>query len=148
MTTTREQCVAFVGDKIARLVGAAPGQWWADSTSVNLYKLPRAALAITCADAPGRRVILAEYSNFRPIATSPSVIAPSELFYAPFTSLHAEGPGDVFPGDRQLNVVRRPALAPRLTRETFREQHYQLRQAGGTRTRSTIAELFHAGLSP
>ncbi len=50
-----------VGDKIARLVGAAPGSVVvADSTSVNLFKLLGAALALR----PGRRVILSEQGNF------------------------------------------------------------------------------------
>ncbi|MFO1219755.1 MAG: kynureninase [Burkholderiaceae bacterium] len=54
-----------VGDKIARLVGAAPGELVvADSTSVNLYKVLAAALAIQRADAPQRRVIVSERSNF------------------------------------------------------------------------------------
>jgi kynureninase len=54
-----------VGDKIARLVGACPGELVvADSTSVNLFKVLSAALTITQADAPGRRVILSERSNF------------------------------------------------------------------------------------
>jgi kynureninase len=54
-----------VGDKIARLVGAGPGELVAaDSTSVNLFKVLSAALAIAKADAPARRVILSERSNF------------------------------------------------------------------------------------
>ena len=54
-----------VGDKIARLVGAAPGELVvADSTSVNLFKVLSAALSITRADAPQRRRILSERSNF------------------------------------------------------------------------------------
>jgi kynureninase len=54
-----------VGDKIARLVGAKPGELVvADSTSVNLFKVLAAALSIAAADAPGRRVILSERSNF------------------------------------------------------------------------------------
>jgi kynureninase len=54
-----------VGDKIARLIGAAPGETVvADSTSVNLFKVLSAALSITRADAPQRRVILSERSNF------------------------------------------------------------------------------------
>lgn len=54
-----------VGDKIARLVGAAPGELVvADSTSVNLFKVLSAALAIAAADAPQRRVILSERHNF------------------------------------------------------------------------------------
>ena len=54
-----------IGDKIARLVGAGPGELVvADSTSVNLFKVLSAALSITAADAPQRRVILSERSNF------------------------------------------------------------------------------------
>jgi kynureninase len=54
-----------VGDKIAQLVGAAAGEVVAaDSTSVNLFKVLSAALTITQADAPQRRVILSERSNF------------------------------------------------------------------------------------
>jgi kynureninase len=50
-----------VGEKIGRLIGAAPGSTAvADSTSVNLFKLLTAAL-----DArPGRPVILTETGNF------------------------------------------------------------------------------------
>jgi kynureninase len=56
---------ARVGDKIARLVGARPGEVVvADSTSVNLFKVLAAALEIQRADAPQRRVILSERSNF------------------------------------------------------------------------------------
>jgi kynureninase len=54
-----------VGDKIARLVGAGTGELVvADSTSVNLFKVLSAALTITAADAPQRKVILSERSNF------------------------------------------------------------------------------------
>jgi kynureninase len=54
-----------VGDKIARLVGAAPGELVvADSTSVNLYKVLSAAARIAREDDPQRRVILSEHSNF------------------------------------------------------------------------------------
>ncbi len=50
-----------VGEKIARLVGAAPGQVvCADSTSVNLFKLLVAALKLR----PDRKVILTEGDNF------------------------------------------------------------------------------------
>ncbi|MBP8271860.1 MAG: kynureninase [Sphaerotilus sp.] len=57
-----------VGDKIARLVGAAPGEVIAaDSTSVNLYKVLSVALAAVRArdgaDSP-RRVIVSERDNF------------------------------------------------------------------------------------
>jgi kynureninase len=54
-----------VGDKIARLVGAGPGELIAaDSTSVNLFKVLSAALQIMQTDAPQRRVIVSERSNF------------------------------------------------------------------------------------
>ena len=54
-----------VGDKIARLLGVAAGELVvADSTSVNLFKVLSAALNIARADAPRRRVILSERSNF------------------------------------------------------------------------------------
>ena len=54
-----------IGDKIARLVGAGPGELVvADSTSVNLYKVASAALQAARADAPGRTRIVSERSNF------------------------------------------------------------------------------------
>lgn len=50
-----------VGDKIAGLIGAGPGEVIvADSTSVNLFKLISAALAAR----PGRREVLSEPGNF------------------------------------------------------------------------------------
>jgi kynureninase len=53
-----------VGDKIARLVGAGPGELvCADSTSVNLFKVLSAALT-SRRRRPQRRVILSERSNF------------------------------------------------------------------------------------
>ncbi len=54
-----------LGDKIAALVGAGPGQLVvADSTSVNLFKVIGAALRMNQADDPRRRVIVSERSNF------------------------------------------------------------------------------------
>ena len=54
-----------IGDKIARLVGAAPGELVvADSTSVNLFKVLSAALALARDGDPQRRVIVSERSNF------------------------------------------------------------------------------------
>jgi kynureninase len=58
-----------IGDKIAPLVGAGPGDLVvADSTSVNLFKVLAAALAMQREDAPGgaapRSVIVSERSNF------------------------------------------------------------------------------------
>jgi kynureninase len=50
-----------VGDKIARLIGAQPGEVIvADSTSINLFKTLAAALALR----PDRRVILSTPDNF------------------------------------------------------------------------------------
>ena len=52
-----------LGDKIARLVGAAPGELVvADSTSINLFKVLWAA--VSRQRSPQRRVILSERSNF------------------------------------------------------------------------------------
>lgn len=52
---------ARVGDKIGRLIGAAPGEVIAaDSTSINVFKTLSAALALR----PGRRVILSTPDNF------------------------------------------------------------------------------------
>ena len=52
---------ARVGNKIAPLIGAGPGEVIAaDSTSVNLFKLLAGALRLR----PGRRVILTEPDNF------------------------------------------------------------------------------------
>lgn len=54
-----------LGNKIARLIGAGKGQVVAtDSTSVNLFKVLSAALHLQGEDAPGRRVVLSERSNF------------------------------------------------------------------------------------
>ena len=55
-----------IGDKIATLIGAGPGEVVAvDSTSVNLYKVLSAALMLVKADAaPRRRVIVSERGNF------------------------------------------------------------------------------------
>ena len=54
-----------LGDKIAQLIGAVPGEVVAtDSTSINLYKVLSAALNTTAADAPQRKVLVSERSNF------------------------------------------------------------------------------------
>jgi kynureninase len=61
-----------VGDKIARLIGAAAGEVVVtDATSVNLYKVLSAALQLARADDPTRRVVLSERTNF-----------PSDLYIA------------------------------------------------------------------
>lgn len=54
-----------VGDKIATLIGAGAGEVVAtDSTSINLFKVLSAALSIARADAPQRRVVVSERTNF------------------------------------------------------------------------------------
>ncbi len=55
-----------IGDGIGRLIGAGPGEVRvADSTSVNLFKVLAAALAMVKAEAgPERRRIVSERSNF------------------------------------------------------------------------------------
>ena len=54
-----------LGDKIARLIGAAPGTVVAtDTTSINLYKVLSAALGIAAQDTPQRKRVLSERSNF------------------------------------------------------------------------------------
>jgi len=55
-----------IGDKIARLVGAGPGELVvADSTSVNLYKALVAAMQLSAAGGPARRRhVLSERTNF------------------------------------------------------------------------------------
>ncbi len=74
-----------VGDKIGRLVGAAPGQVVAaDSTSVNLHKLLHAALDL----APGRRVILSDSGNF-----------PTDLYIAQGVAGHRHATLRVVPPD-------------------------------------------------
>lgn len=54
-----------LGDKIAPLIGAGPGEVVAtDSTSINLFKVLSAALSIAAKDQPTRRTIVSERSNF------------------------------------------------------------------------------------
>ncbi len=54
-----------LGDKIAKLIGAEPGEVVAtDSTSINLFKVLSAAVSIAAHDTPERQVVLSERSNF------------------------------------------------------------------------------------
>jgi len=54
-----------LGDKVAALIGAQPGETVAtDSTSINLYKVLSAALHITAHEHPDRRVVVSERDNF------------------------------------------------------------------------------------
>ncbi|HQS33473.1 MAG TPA: aminotransferase class V-fold PLP-dependent enzyme, partial [Polaromonas sp.] len=80
-----------LGDKIAPLIGAAPGEVVAtDSTSINLYKVLSAALSMAAVDAPTRRVLVSERSNF-----------PTDLYVAEALCrerglrLHLVEPGDI-----------------------------------------------------
>ncbi len=79
-----------VGDRIAKILGAAPGQVVAaDSTSVNLFKLLGAAVGL----GGGRKVILSEEENF-----------PTDLYVAQgFSGLL---------GSSRLKLVHRVDLAP------------------------------------
>jgi kynureninase len=54
-----------IGDAIAGLIGAGPGEVSVgDSTSVNLFKVLSAAAALQKSHAPGRTTIVSERSNF------------------------------------------------------------------------------------
>ncbi len=54
-----------LGDKIAQLIGADPGEVVVtDSTSINLFKVLSAALTMAAQDTPNRKRVLSERSNF------------------------------------------------------------------------------------
>jgi kynureninase len=54
-----------LGDKLARLVGARPGELvCTDSTSINLFKVLSAALKMAAEDMPARKLLVSERSNF------------------------------------------------------------------------------------
>ena len=54
-----------LGNKIAQLIGAGPGEVVAtDSTSINLFKVLSTALSIAAIDAPQRNTLISERSNF------------------------------------------------------------------------------------
>ena len=54
-----------LGDKIAKLIGARLGEVVAtDSTSINLFKVLSTALSIAAIDAPQRKTLVSERSNF------------------------------------------------------------------------------------
>ncbi len=54
-----------LGDKLAPLIGAAPGEVFVtDSTSINVFKVLSAAMNLQEVDDPERRVILSERTNF------------------------------------------------------------------------------------
>ncbi len=54
-----------LGDKLAPLVGAGPGEVVVtDTASIDMYKVLCAALHMAAEDAPGRKVVVSERSNF------------------------------------------------------------------------------------
>ncbi len=87
---------ARVGDKIGRLVGAAPGQVVvADSTSLNVFKALAAALGLR----PDRAVVLSERDNF-----------PTDLYMA-------QGLADLLGGRPALRLVERGEIPAAIDRE-------------------------------
>lgn len=86
-----------IGDKIARLIGAQPGEVAvADSTSINLFKVLAAALRMR----PGRTVVLSERDNF-----------PTDLYTA-------EGVIGLLGGRHRLRLVDAAALMDAIDGET------------------------------
>lgn len=78
-----------IGDKIARLIGAEPGEAIVcDSTSVNLFKLLTAGLQLQS----DRRVVLSQEGNF-----------PTDLYVA-------EGAVEILGGDRRVVAVAKDEL--------------------------------------
>ena len=77
-----------VGDKIAALIGAQPGEVVvADSTSVSIFKLLMAAIAAR----PGRKVILSEAGNF----PTDLYVAQGITAFLPQISVRAVEPGQM-----------------------------------------------------
>jgi kynureninase len=88
---------ARIGDKIGRLIGAAPGEVLvADSTSVNLFKLLAGAAALR----PGRGTILSVADNF-----------PTDLYVA-------EGVAALLGGGRRLRLVAPEAVQDAIDGDT------------------------------
>jgi kynureninase len=99
-----------VGDRIGRLIGAAPGSVVAcDSTSVNLYKLLAAALRLR----PGRGVILSDEGNF-----------PTDLYMAEgLVELVGRGALRTVPRERVLDAVDADTAVVMLTEVDYRTGH-------------------------
>jgi kynureninase len=97
-----------VGDKIARLIGAAPGEVVAaDSTSINLFKVLSAALHLN----PGRRVILSERDNF-----------PTDLYMAQGLIAQLGGTHELklVSGDEIVRAIDRDTAVVMLTHVNYR----------------------------
>jgi kynureninase len=133
-----------LGDKIAQLVGVGPGELVvADSTSVNLFKVLSAAMAVVVADqAAPRRQILSERSNF-----------PTDLYIAQALA-QQQGFELVLADAHELPALLGPKTAVlMLTHVNYRTGHMhnmaainQLAQAAGA---LTVWDLAHsAGAVP
>lgn len=86
-----------VGDRIAALIGARPGEVIAaDSTSINLFKLVAAALQLR----PGRHVIVSERGNF-----------PTDLYVV-------QGAIELLGGRHELRLVDAAAMADAIDSDT------------------------------
>lgn len=95
-----------IGEKIARLIGAAPGSTVvADSTSVNLYKLLAAALH----RRPDRRVILTEAGNF-----------PTDLYIAQGLAAHLQRGHEVRQATNVLSALDDTVAVLMLTHVDYR----------------------------
>ncbi|HEX6118196.1 MAG TPA: aminotransferase class V-fold PLP-dependent enzyme, partial [Dongiaceae bacterium] len=87
---------ARVGAKIARLIGAKPGEVVvADSTSLNVFKVLHAALRLR----PDRRIILSDSGNF-----------PTDLYMA-------QGLAKLLGSDHEMKIVSPEEVASALTDE-------------------------------
>ena len=84
-----------LGDRLAGLIGAGPGEVVVtDTTSINLFKVLSAALQVQAQRAPERRVIVTESSNF-----------PTDLYIA-------QGLADLLQQGYSLRLVDSPAQLP------------------------------------
>ncbi|MCS7055235.1 MAG: kynureninase [Thermoflexales bacterium] len=86
-----------IGDKLARLIGAQPGEVIvADSTSINLFKVLAGALALR----PGRRRIVSERDNF-----------PTDLYMA-------QGLIELIGGGHELRLVEADEIGDAMDEDT------------------------------
>jgi kynureninase len=117
-----------LGDKIARLIGAAPGEVVvADSTSINLFKVLSAALRLR----PGRRVILSEPENF-----------PTDLYMAQGLIAQLGGGHELrlHPGADILDAIDEQTAVVMLTQVNYRTG-YRYDMAGITRRAHELGAL-------